>query len=148
MRTLPLFLILISFACITNAAGQNKKVYTWTDSNGTIHYSDRSVQGKDSEVLSQSDNNNNVSTLAPKANQWQQDYQKNKKDNAKKQKQLDEKTKQKETYCKQIKKRLAIFSQGGRIYNASENGDRTFYSDNDIAKEMKQLQSKLKKKCR
>lgn len=146
MKTLLLFLALTGFAGITDAVEQNKKVYTWTDNQGVIHYSDRPVQGKDSEVLSQNDNNN-IATLAPKESQWQQDYQKNKQDTAKEQKLLDDNSKQKQEYCQRIQKRLVIFENGGRIYNASKNGERSFYSDDDIAKEVKQLKSKLKKSC-
>ncbi len=147
MKTLPLFLVLLSFSALTNAAGANQRIYTWTDSNGMVHFSDRSAQDKDSDIFNQSDNNN-VSTLAPKANQWQQDYQEKKQAKMKEKKQLDKKNKQKNEYCQQIKKRITIFSQGGRIYNTTDNGERSFYSDDDMANKVKQLKTKLKKNCR
>ena len=129
------------------AAEKNKKVYTWTDNQGVIHYSDRPVQGKDSKILSQT-TNNNIATLAPSASQWQEDYQKNKVDQAEEQKLLDENNEQKEAYCLQIEKRIELFERGGRLYNKSVSGERSFYSDDDIAKEIKQLNKEKKKKCR
>jgi hypothetical protein len=75
MKKLPLFLLLSCFASLVSAKEQNKKIYTWTDEHGTIHFSDAPVQGNDAEVLSQGEYN--VAALAPKVNQWQQNYQKN-----------------------------------------------------------------------
>jgi hypothetical protein len=146
MRTLPLFFVFISFVSITATAGKNTQVYTWIDNNGTVHYSDRPVQGKDSEILTQ-EKNNNVATLAPKNNQWQEEYQKNKNSKAEEKKINDDKSQKKETYCRQLKTRLKVFERGGRIYTPTETGERNFYSDDDVVKEIKQLKKKLKKKC-
>jgi len=147
MRTLLLFLASSSFAFITVAAEENKKVYTWTDDQGIIHYSDRPVSGKEAEILKQVENNN-IATLAPKTNQWQQDYQENKKNKAKDQQLIDESSKQKQAYCQQLKDRIALFERGGRLYNKSVNGERSFYSDDEIAKELQQLNTEVKAKCR
>ena len=76
MKKLSLFLLLTCLVSLTNATAQNKEIYTWTDDNGITHFGDAPVQGNDAEVINQ-DNNNNVASLAPKVNQWQQDYQKN-----------------------------------------------------------------------
>lgn len=147
MKTLSLFLVLLSFSALTNAAGANQRIYTWTDNNGIIHFSDRSAQDKDSDIFNQNDNNS-VATLAPKANKWQQDYQENKQTKMEEKKQFDKKNKQKEAYCLQQKRRLALFEGGGRIFNTSVNGERNFYSDDGMAKKIKQLKTKLKKNCR
>lgn len=144
MRTLPLFLIITSFTAMSYTVEANQKVYTWTDSNGTVHYSDRPVQGGDSDELKQ-ENSSNIATLAPKTNQWQQDYQEAKETNAEEQSTLDAEVKQKEAYCKHLKRRLALFTNGGRIFNTSENGERSYYSDDGIASELKKINKDMKK---
>ena len=78
----------------------------------------------------------------------QQDYQKDKKDRAKEQKLLGKDSEEKELFCQQLKKRIALFQRGGRLYKTEDNGERNFYSDGAITKELKVLNKQLKKKCR
>jgi len=148
MKTLPLFLALISFISLANATGQDKEIYTWIDENGITHFGDAPVQGNEAEVINQ-DGNNNVASLAPKVNQWQQDYQQDKEAKAEEKKLLAESNEKKGAYCQRLKQDFALFNNGGRIYNTSADGERSFYSDDAIAKELEQLSNKLKKnKCR
>ena len=142
MKTLLLFLVLTSLTSITFAA----EVYTWKDEQGNIHYGDRPLESKDATVLKQK-KETNIATLAPKDNQWQQDYQKDKTAKKEEQKKSNNNAKQKSKYCSQLKNRLALFNEGGRIYNRTATGERSFYGDDDIAKEKKTLSAQLKKKC-
>jgi hypothetical protein len=142
MKTLLLISIVASLSSMTLIA----KVYTWTDSDGVIHYSDRPIQGKEATELKQ-DKEINVATLAPKTNQFQQDYQKSKKDKAEQQSQSLKNQNNKAEYCGQLKGRLALFEEGGRIYNRTASGERSFYGDEGIDKEIKSLRATIKQKC-
>lgn len=55
--------------------------------------------------------------------------------------------KAKDQACKEVRFRLAQFSQGGRIYKVNEQGERDYYGDKEIAAELENAKNDVAANC-
>ena len=141
----PISIVLLLASSILSG-NLNAEIYTWTDKNGKVHFSDKPIDNENITTIKPKKNNNIASTLA-KNDQWQQDYNKAKQAKAEKAKEIAKQTKAKKAYCNQLKSRLAILKQGGRIYVMSPDGERNFQSDAQLKAKIKKLSKVYKKSC-
>ena len=129
----------------------NATIYTWTDSNGKTHYSDRPFleNANNSDVKTIKPNeHNSVAIVSHKDSQWQKDYilSQEKKAEAKAlKKQAREKNK---AACNKLTNELAVHNQQGRLYKIDENGERDYQTSAQIDSDKKRLTKALKKYCR
>ena len=123
------------------------EIYTWTDKSGKVHFSDKPTHHEKVTTIIPKENNN-IADAVTNSSQWQQDYNQSKLDKAEKS-QVDAKQALKyKNYCEQLKRRIAIINQGGRIYVMSPEGKREFKSVTQLKTEHKNLTQAYKQTCR
>ena len=147
MRNLKIFSAILLVASSTLSFDLSAEIYTWTDKNGKVHYSDKPIHDEEVTTVKLKVNNNIADTVTQDS-QWQQDYNKTKKAKAE-QTQKDAKLAQKNKgYCNNIKRQLAKIDHGGRIYLMSPEGKRTFQNEEQLKAEKKKYTKAYKKTCR
>ena len=147
MKTLQQLTLILLFASSTLSANLAAQIYTWTDENGKVHFSDKPIVNETVTTV-QPNINNNIAETITTDNQWQQNYLKNKQAKAEKAKENADKNRKKQSLCNQLKIKLATLEQGGRLYAMSPEGERSFYSEAQLKAENKKLTKLYKKGCR
>lgn len=123
------------------------EIYTWTDKNGKVHFSDKPTSDENVTTIKPKENRNSANTVITN-NQWQQDYNKTKQVKAQKAQEEAKLTRKNQDYCNQLKRQLAVISEGGRIYVMSPDGKRNFKSEEQLKAEKKKINNAYKKTCR
>lgn len=114
------------------------EVYTLTDENGKIHFSDKLVDNEKVTTVQLKENNNIANTVI-KDNQWQQDYNKTKQAKTEKTEKNTKQARKNKGYCDRMKSKVAIYDQGGCQYIMSPEGERTYQSEAQLAAKKKRL---------
>ncbi|MBU2869410.1 DUF4124 domain-containing protein [Colwellia sp. E2M01] len=122
------------------------EVYTWTDTDGVVHYSDKPHFEGDIEQFQPAGDPNLSEPVNPNS-QWQQDFQQAQQAKKKQAIKKYETETEKQRYCDSLKSNLAIYQQGGRLYTMSPDGERTYTSDQELADKTKHLIKQIKTKC-
>lgn len=137
-------------AVVTFSSSSIAKIYTWTDENGKVHFSDQPIADVKVDVKAVTPTtNSNISNSAKKSTQWQQDYNEAKKAKALTAQEEAKKTEKKKMLCNEIKRELATVNQGGRFYVMQPNGERDYQSDKQITDKQNKLKKLIKKNnCR
>lgn len=148
--------ILLALALISAAASATAEIYTWKDANGRVHFSDspppdanvKPIKNTPTTPTPEAD----ASKPAPKS--WQEKEQESRQKKAE-QAQTEEKKKaeqaraaEKEAYCANLRRNLAMLERGGRVGHPNDKGEFEFYSDDQLAKETEQARSKLARECK
>jgi hypothetical protein len=147
MNNLTLFgiTLLLSSSCLS--FNSTAEIYTWTDKNGKVHFSDKPISNEKVTTIKPRENNN-ISKAVSTNSQWQQDYNKTKQVKAKED-QKNAKQKQKNKgYCNQLKSELALYEQGGRLYLMSADGERNYQSEEQLTAQKKRFTKLIKQNCR
>ena len=147
MHRINLLISTLFTIIIFTSLSLHAKIYTWVDENGKTHYSDQPVHTENVSTITPKITSN-VSTTVSKNEQWQQDYDQAKQakaDQAQKTAKLDAKKKR---YCDALKSDLAAYSQGGRMYTMTPDGERHYPSDKEVNSKVKEYTKLIKKNCR
>lgn len=123
------------------------EIYTWTDKDGKVHFSDKPTVSEKVTTITLEENNN-IADAVTKNSQWQQDYNQAKQDKTEQSQKHANQVLKNKGYCEQLKRRIAIINQGGRIYVMSADGEREFKSETQLKTEHKNLTMAYKKTCR
>ena len=145
MNNLTRLSIFLLTASCTLSFNTMAEIYTWTDKNGKVHFSDKPISDEKVTTIKPS-KNNNISKPVSGNSQWQQDYNKTEKAQ-KAQKNAKQKQKNK-GYCNQLKSELALYEQGGRLYLMSADGERNYQSEQQLAAQKKKFTKLIKQNCR
>jgi len=142
--TIALFLTLIA-----QGAAFASDVYTWKDKNGQVHYSDKPPADVDAKLI-RSEAPNTAGAPASDMSKADREF----KERQAKQGEADKKSAEqsarkasKDDACNNLRNRIALFEQGGRIAT-QEGGERIFLSDDQIASELSKMKTRLDKDCR
>jgi len=122
------------------------EIYTWTDKNGKVHFSDKPTVSEKVTTITPKENNN-IADAVTKNSQWQQDYNQSKQDKAEQSQKLAKQARENKGFCEQLKRRIAIINQGGRIYVMSAEGEREFKSEEQLKAEHKKAIQAYKQTC-
>ncbi|MEY8214460.1 MAG: DUF4124 domain-containing protein [Colwellia sp.] len=137
--------LLVASSCLSfNSIAE---IYTWTDKNGKVHFSDKPISDEKVTTIKPKENNN-ISKTVSNNSQWQQDYNKTKQAKAK---EVQKKAKQKQenkVYCNHLKSELALYEQGGRFYLMSPDGERNYQSEEQLTAQKKKFTKLIKQNCR
>lgn len=144
LQPLASILLLLTISLSSNLAAE---IYTWTDKNGKVHFSDKPITSEKVTTIKPKENNNIANPVSSNS-QWQQDYNKSKQVKAEQAEKKAKKTRENKGLCDQLKRQLATINQGGRIYVMSPEGERSFQSEAQLKAEKKQLTKAIKKTCR
>jgi hypothetical protein len=127
-------------------------IYTWTDSDGNVHFGDRPADSesavelnitikKDSGISNSSGNKKEREYLLKKIDE------ENKNDAEKKTKRIAENKKRKQK-CDYYKRKYQNHIQSNRTYNMSPDGERTYLSDEQRADRKRKLAKSVSKNCK
>jgi len=142
------FIILLLIVVSPVSAG----IYTWTDSEGNVHFGDKPVDNeatkevkvtinKKTGITNSSGNKADREYLLKKIDEEKQE------DAEKKKKQLAL-NKKNRRICDNYKRRFQSLIQSNRSYTMSPDGERTYQSDEQRAQRKKSLSKNISKYCR
>ncbi len=147
MKNVNILGIILLVASSSLAFNSSAEIYTWTDKNGKVHFSDKPISDEKVTVIKPKENSNIANTVIQNS-QWQQDYNKAKQAKTE-QTQKDEKQARKNKgYCDRLKSQIAIYDQGGRLYVMSPSGERNYQNETQLAAKKKKYTKLIKKNCR
>ncbi|HEV7165532.1 MAG: DUF4124 domain-containing protein [Gammaproteobacteria bacterium] len=148
---IPLLISAALLLCAMGMAASADQVYRWVDKDGHVHYSQTPPSSTD--VNAQTVNINppapDPTTLQNEQNLAQQLQDKDKQD----QKTQEQAAKaaqaqqQKKQICDVLQQRLAVLQQSGRVATVDAQGNKTYVSDDDRAKQEQQMQDQIAKSC-
>lgn len=149
------------------------QIYTWKDASGRVHYADNPPGGVEAKPLRgkaeptppspQPDTSGSApaaSASAPPAAKasgpkgWEErdrDFRQRQKEQAEadaKAKKEQESKAEKERYCADLRRNLAMLERGGRIGKANEKGESIPMSDSQMQAEINNSKAKLAKDCK
>ncbi len=127
-------------------------IYTWTDSNGNVHFGDKPVD-QNTAVEIKIKTNNNTGVTNSSGNKKEREYllkkiDENKQADAEKRKKQLALNKKNKKLCDNFKRRYQGHIQSNRSYTMSPDGERTYQSDEQRAQRRKDLSKGVSKYCR
>ncbi|NQZ26586.1 MAG: DUF4124 domain-containing protein [Colwellia sp.] len=138
---------ILLLAASTLSFNLSAEIYTWTDKNGKVHFSDKPISNENVTIITPTENNNIANPVTINS-QWQQDYNKTKQAKAERAQKEAKLARKNIGYCNQMKSELALISQGGRFYVMSPEGERSFQNEEQLKSNKKKLSKAIKKTCR
>jgi hypothetical protein len=147
MKTLPQISSILLLISSTFSFHLTAEIYTWTDKEGKVHFSDKPIATEKVTTI-QPNVNENIANAVTKDSQWQQDYKKTKEAKAQQAKKNSQQARENKIYCNQLKSEMATIDQGGRLYVMTPEGEREFQSEAQLKVEKKRLTKAYKKTCR
>ena len=138
---------ILLLAASTLSFNLSAEIYTWTDKNGKVHFSDKAITDEKVTTITPKEDHN-IANAVKKDSQWQQDYNKTKQAKAEQDRKEAKLAKKNKGNCNSLKSQLAIVNQGGRIYVMSPEGERSFQSEEQLKANKKKLTKAIKKTCR
>lgn len=142
--------VAIAIAAFSLSAGADQ-VYRWVDKDGHVHYSQTppSSTGVNAQTL-------NIAPPPPdptglqndqKLAQQAQDRDKQSQDAQKKDQAAQQQLEQQKKECDYLQQRLQVLEQSARIATVDAQGNKSYVSDSDRAKQEQDLQDQLNKNC-
>ncbi|KGJ91870.1 DUF4124 domain-containing protein [Colwellia psychrerythraea] len=147
MKKLKLISTILLVASSTVSFNLSAEIYTWTDKDGKVHFSDKPINDEKVTTIKPKENNN-ISNSVSNNSQWQQDYNKSKQAKAEQQQKDAKQVQKNKNYCNQLKSELAVYEQGGRLYLMSPDGERIYQSEQQLTAQKKKFTKLIKKSCR
>lgn len=140
--------------CLLAAGIAAAEIYKWTDDEGRVHY-DEKPKDRASDPMVLPKQYKTPATPPPGEAQrfenirkWTDARQKEREAEKLRKAELEEKRAKREKRCNKLKNDLADMERGGiSWYRLDENGERQYYSDEEITKEKNDLQASIKKNC-
>jgi len=150
MKTLyiSIFAVMLLTAGMDATADQ---VYRWVDKDGHVHYSQTppSSTSVNAQTVNITPPAPDPTTLQNEQNLAQQIQDQNKQAQAAQQKDQaaeQQKAAEKER-CDALRQRLQLLEQSGRVATVDAQGNKTYISDDDKAKQIQDLESTIGKDC-
>lgn len=144
-------ILILSGASSTTFAG---KIYKWVDANGKVHYGERPPSGKGKQMRVPGAASRGAAP-APKpsnkteaANKFLESLAAERKEKneaagkSAKEKEISDKN------CSNARKRVAGLKMGGRRYEVTEKGERSYLDEATIQSRLKKAQESVKKWCK
>ncbi len=147
MKRLDLYKTVLTITGTLLSFNSVAEIYTWTDKNGKVHFSDK-VKTDESFTKITPKENNNIANPFNNDTQWQRDYNKTKEEKIKQAEEKAKLAKKNKAYCDQVKRQLAKINYGGRIYVMSPEGERNFQSEQQLTSKKQKLTKAFKKNCK
>ncbi len=138
-------ILLVASSCLS--FNLSAEIYTWTDKNGKVHFSDKPISDAKVTTIKPRENNN-ISKTVSSNSQWQQDYNKTKQAKAEEAQKKANKKQKNTGYCNQLKSELALYQQGGRLYLMSADGEQNYQSEEQLTAKKKKFAKLIKQNCR
>ena len=141
---------LLLLTCFCGLA--NAEVYKWVDADGRVHYGDRPDTERAQEIdikAAPAPSRNADDTMKNQQNieSWLKARREERKINKKRQAELQKQKSQRNRRCAELKHELKDLQRGGLWYYVDRQGQRRYYSDDDIAAQIETLKKTIKREC-
>ena len=121
-------------------------IYKWTDANGRVHFDQRPVSGATPvvvkpQVIERDD--------ATRQRQERTDnfYNARRDEQAQAEQRASKQQSEVNNYCSSLRSKLAQIPAGSTYYSLNDNGDREYYSDQQLDTARRQLSQQIAQNC-
>lgn len=121
------------------------EIYRWVDANGSVHFSAQPQPGAERMDVRPQVIDRDEATREREA-RTERFFEARRQEQAAKAP-SDEKQAQRRQACEQMRNRLSQLSHGGRYFSTDAEGDRVYYSDEEIGAARRQLASRISQNC-
>ena len=126
-------------------------IYTWTDSNGNVHFGDKPVANEAATEV-KININKNTGVTNSSGNKKEREYllkkiDEEKQEDAEERKEKIALNKKNKKLCDNYKQRYQSLIQSNRSYTMNPDGERTYHSDEQRAQRKKNLSKSVAKYC-
>lgn len=148
---IPLLIaVALSLSAIGVAASADQ-VYKWVDKDGHTHYSQTppsstDVNAQTVDITPPAPDPTTLRNEANLAKSLQDQDKQNQKTQEQAQKDAEQKA-QKDKLCDDLRQRLQVMDQSARVATVDAQGNKTYISDDDRAKQEQQMQDQIAKSC-
>lgn len=151
----PIQLLLVSLALglgLLSGITAEAKVYKWVDKEGNVHYSDKPVN-QEAEATNINDNPksraNNVSAqnAQQRVDNFRKQIQSSQEEQVENDKKMAVQKEKNKALCAEAKKRLATLTLQRPVYKLDDEGERQYYSDEERAKTIAELEEQKNASC-
>lgn len=129
-------------------------LYEWTDASGQKHFSDSVPAGQEGkakkhDVTEAPKLQSNSEAQSVRERQAVAVHDLDKKREAQEKAAADKAAAEKEQQdiCAKLRSRDQFYSNGGRIFSTDANGERHYYTDDEVAQKRQELGQELQEKC-
>ncbi len=130
-------------------------IYKWTDKDGQVHYGEK-PGGKTSQKVAVPKKKSkpkaahaNEKTRLENTKKWVAARQREREQKKQRQAKLKKERAETKKYCDGLRNEITDMDQGGIAwYRLDGNGERQYYSEEDIENEKKEMRETFKKNCR
>lgn len=134
----------------------NAEVYKWTDSNGKTHYGDRPTAGNAKQIKIETkpentlpDDKNSASDNRKSIDNWLKARDEERQIKKKEEAALAKEKAAQRRQCASMNSELRDMQRGGVVwYDLDATGQRRYYSDKEIAEQIEDLKTIIRKQCR
>ncbi len=131
------------------------EIYKWVDKNGQTHYGEKPKSQSPQKIILPKQNTNSGKAAAAEkqrlenVKKWVNARQQERKKDKQEKRELKEQLAAKNKKCNELKNDLKDIETGGVIwYQLDKEGNRQFYSDDDIETRKNDLRKDLKNNCK
>lgn len=141
MRVAPILL-----AALLVAPWATAGIYRWVDSQGNVHFDAQPRPGAEQievrpQVIERDDATREREARTARF------YEARRQEQQLADEAASVRHAEREQTCRQLRQELASLSRGGRYFRADANGERVYYSDEEIGAARRQLASRISQNC-
>lgn len=146
---LKLVALMFALAAVSSSAGE---IYKWTDEEGNVHYSDRPTGGEDMERMAIRSRPTDPARVQAEV-QARVDAQSERAEleasapQGPSAEELRAEAEDRAEKCEKYRAREFEFTRARRIYKLDENGERVYYTEDEMADARAEVESRVNEYC-
>ncbi|WP_373387514.1 DUF4124 domain-containing protein [Pseudomonas alcaligenes] len=135
------------FIVLLAPALASAEIYRWTDAQGRVHFGER-PGGANAETVEVKPQvvERDAATLE-RERRTQQFYDARREEQAQAATRAAAARAERHQECSELRRRLAQISEDGRYFSLEANGERRYYSDDEMASARSRLSSRIAERC-
>ncbi|MDH1262142.1 DUF4124 domain-containing protein [Pseudomonas sp. GD03944] len=123
------------------------EIYRWTDANGRVHFGQRpAVEGAEQIQVKPQVVETDQATRE-RMERMERFYDARRQEQAQDSAASAERRSKQQQECSELRHRLAQMPEGRRYFRQEANGDRTYYSDEQLDAARRQLRDRVSERC-
>ncbi|VXC74534.1 conserved exported hypothetical protein [Pseudomonas sp. 8Z] len=124
----------------------NAEIYRWTDAQGQVHFGQRPASGAERVEVKPQVVERDAQTREREARS-ERLYQARQSEREQAAAVAAQQRQQREGECRDLRQRLAQMPEGYRYYREGANGERIYYSDQELDTTRRQLRERIAERC-
>lgn len=123
------------------------EIYRWVDADGQVHYDQRpAVLGAEQVEVKPQVVERDAATIE-RQERTTRFYDARREEQAQASATAAERQAQRAKECNELRRQLAAIPEGGRYYQSDANGERSYYSDEQLDAARRQLRDRMSERC-